>query len=320
MLGLAIGIHGGVRPASAAPSGAEGCGAPAANLLPLGPEAWWLPGAAGDANADNRGFVVNLVLARHRGRLWALGSGPTPRFARALDCALRERFGRGVDEVIDPWARAELVLGNAGLPAARISAHETVAAAMAEQCDHCVARLRQRLGVAAGDLGDAPVRLPTHTLRGTQGALGPFEWWALPRAPGRVVTVWRHRASGVTTAHGLLWTGSPPDGRDGHVATMRASTERLLEVVPRGGRWIGEQGGVEADAAVVATARYWRRLEATARHAVEGGLAAMPAIDPAGLPAGWLDHPYHALNVQRVWRQVEDDWLGEMRDGRRPAR
>jgi hypothetical protein len=287
--------------------------APVLRFVPLGSGLWWVPAAVGDSTEDNRGFVSNLLVARDGRRLWLVGSGPSPAFGRALGCRLQQHFGQAATDLIDPWARAELVLGNAGMPAVRTWAHRQVAVAMGVQCPHCVQRLRERIGGAAVDLGDEPARLPTLLLDGTHGRLGPFDWWALPRAEGRVVTVWRHRASGVASAHGLLWFDGPPDGRDADLQTLAASTARLADLVPAAARWVGEQGPPGPADAPQRQAAYWQAvLEAAARGVAAGELATeLPGLP--GWPEAVTGHPRHPLNWQRAWRQAEDRLLKEPR-------
>jgi hypothetical protein len=205
-------------------------------LQRLGPDLWWLPGRAvdaagsGDADADNRGQIDNLLIARHGARLWLLGSGPSAAAGAALDCRLQQALGQRVTDVIAPWPHPELVLGQTGLPAARAWAHADVAAAMASRCTRCEARLRQRLGTAAVDLGELPVRLPEQRFSGDAGTLGPWRWWRLWRSGGTdptPVTVWWHAASGVFSAPGLLWGAATPDLRDTDAAAMATALATL---------------------------------------------------------------------------------------------
>ncbi len=295
-------------------------------LQPLGADVWWLPSATGDSQAANRGQVSNLLLVRQgRGataRLWALGSGPSPAWGRALACQVRRQLGSRVTDVVSPWARPELVLGVAGLrqpgqALLRHWAHADVAAAMAAQCPHCVDRLRLRLGAAAADLGDDPIRLPDQLLQGEQGRLGPFDWWRLPRSAGRWVTVWRLAGAGQATlwlAHGLLQGTGPPDGRDADLALLQQSSLRLAALAAADGpaaRFIGEQGPLLAAAAPARHARYWADLRAAAEAAVlRGDDETAPAPAWPGLPEGWGAQTWHALNWQRAWREVERRWMG----------
>lgn len=273
-------------------------------LRPLAPGLWLVPAQPGDSDAANRGHVAHVLLASGGARLWALGSGPTPAFGARLRCTAERQLGRAPDDAVVPWAVAELALGAAGLGATRLWAHERVAAAMAEQCPHCEERLRQRLGTAAADLGDRPVRLPQRLLHGARGRWGPFDWWLLPRSAGRSVTVWRHRASGIVSAPGLLWGDGPPDLRDADVEVLL----RALEALPRlGGSatpWVPQTGPLLDAAGVAAQHAYVAALFEAARRGVRSGSTegAAPALPGAG-------HPRHALNWQRAWRQAEDDWL-----------
>lgn len=296
---------------------AAGCPGPALRLQPLAPGVWWLPAATGDSTPANRGQVSNIVLVRDghgaAARLWALGSGPSPAFGRALACQVRRQLGASVTDVVSPWAHPELVLGVAGLPGPlRHWAHDAVAQAMAAQCPHCVERLRQRLGPAAADLGRDPIRLPDHRLQGEQGRLGPLHWWRLPRSDGRWVTVWRTAPAGaapIWLAHGLLQGDGPPDGRDADLALLQQSARHLAGLAADDGpgvRFVPEQGPLLPAEAPVLHAAYWAGLLDTARAAVErGDDETAPPPGWPGLQRGWQAAPWHAVNWQRAWRQVE---------------
>lgn len=302
----------------------------------LGPGVWWLPAARGDSSPANRGQVSNLLLVRDGDgksvRWWLVGSGPSPAFGRALACQIRRQLGARATDVISPWARPELVLGMAGLQAAaprhaiRHWAHAQVALAMAAQCPHCVERLALRLGPAASDLGDDPIRLPDQRLTGDQGRLGPFDWWTLPRSDGRVVTVWRLARPGrpaLWLAPGLLQGDGPPDGRDADLALLAPSAQRLADLAAADGLaalFLGEQGPPLPAGAPLQHARYWADLLARARAAVlHGDDETAPAPGWPGLPAGWAQAPWHALNWQRAWRQAEAAVLAEPAPAPAPA-
>lgn len=294
------------------------CPGPVLRIETLSPGRWWVPAQAGEADARNRGQVSNLVLAADpvdSRRLWLLGSGPSPAFGRALACQLQRQLGRRVTDVVSPWARPELVLGVTGLGPVRHWAHADVAAAMAEQCPHCVERLRARLGPAAVDLGPAPIPPSppaSRQLRGDSGTLGPWRWWRLPRSAGRGVTVWQ--AGALWFAPGLLNGSGPPDGRDADLGLLAASAGRLAMLAPPAAtahtRFIGEQGPPMDGDAPRQHQAYWQELLAQARAAIERGDSdTAPALAWPGLPPAWASHPWHALNWQRAWRQVEPEVL-----------
>jgi hypothetical protein len=270
---------------------------------------WWVRAERGDADASNRGAVSNLLIVRDGRRVWAVGSGPSPAFGRALGCVVRRALGQPITDVISPWPHPELVLGAAGLPQARHWAHVDVAQAMRRQCARCVMRLRQRLGSAAADLGPAHggVRLPQRWLRGSSGQLGPLNWWRLQRAPGAPVTVWQVRKSGVLTAHGLLWAGDAPDLRDSRIDAMQAATQRLTELARGATQLMGEQGEPAALDELQAHVAYWKALDEAVRSSQSRGEDATTV--PAALPdvdASRTKGTAHALNWQRAWRHAED--------------
>lgn len=288
------------------------CPAGAPSLQALGPDLWWIPGAAGDSTPANRGRTDNLLVLRRDGRVWLLGSGASPAAGHALACVLRERLGWRVTDVVNPWARPEVVLGNSAFAhastPARLWAHDEVAQAMQRQCPRCVERLHQRLGAAAVDLGPQPIVIPPLRLQGSQGTLGPWQWWRLERAPGSVVTVWHVRGSAWWWAPGLLWSDGPPDLRDAHTATLASSLAHLDELTqdaPEPPRWLPTQGEPLPPDAPRTQHFYVRRLPWLAQQRQDSGTL---ETDPPPVPDGpaYLSQGERAsLNWQRVWRQVE---------------
>jgi hypothetical protein len=295
----------------------DAAGLAGAALQPLAPQVWWRPGEPGDSNAQNRGAISNLLVVADGDRLWLIGSGPSAEQGRALAQQLLCQLGQAPTDVISPWPRPELVLGQGGMPDARSWAHASVAEAMAQRCGVCIERLRLRLNTPADAPAEPPPRLPDRRLQGDQGQLGPFDWWRLERGGDTPVTVWRHRASGIATAHGLLWTDGAPDLRDTHLDDMVAATQALLTLpgAPAPVRlWLPEQGTPAAGDAPAGHLRYWAALEAAVTQAQADGQAETdPAPDLAGIDARLNHGPRHALNWQRAWREVEGRWLDAQR-------
>ncbi len=293
---------------------ARACPGPAWPIDAIAPDVWLARAAEGEATPDNRGRVANLLVVRSQRRVWLLGSGPSPASARSLACQLRRDLGLEVTDVVAPWARPELVLGHRAWPGARRWAHADVRRAMQAQCAQCVERLRARLGPTAADLGEGdPVLLPSRLLTGDHGELGPLRWWRLRRSGDHSVTLWRLRRAPLWVAQGLLWGDGPPDARDADVAMQADSTDRLLWLAQLDGpaaRWVPEQGGLLDTPAVAAQAAYWRRLSEAAREAALRGEVEGTPPPPglAGLVA-WETHPRHAMNWQRVMRQITDAML-----------
>ena len=302
--------------AASMPSGVLACGdhAPRLEAWPSGHDSaidglWWVRAERGDADASNRGLVSNLLIVRDGRRVWAVGSGPSPAFGRALGCVVEREIGQAITDVISPWPHPELVLGAAGLPQARHWAHADVAAAMRRQCARCVTRLRQRLEAAATDLGptNTPASLPRRLLRANSGELGPLRWWRLQRAPGVPVTVWQVRRSGVLTAHGVLWAGDAPDLRDSRVETMRAATAQLAAIARHATTLMGEQGEPARSDELEAHRVYWSALDAEVRRAQSRGDDATTVVKRLpGVDLSRTQGTAHALNWQRAWRHAED--------------
>lgn len=282
--------------------------------LRLAAGVWWWPGAAGEAQAANRGRVSALLAVRQDAQRWCLGSGPSPAWGRAWRGELQQRLGGVPTAVISPWARPELVLGVAGLGPVQHWAHADVARAMAAQCAGCEDRLRQRLGPAAADLGPAPAaRAPSHRLHGEQGRLGPWDWWRAWRSEASCVLVWRLRQGPWWSAPGLLWGDGPPDLRDADLRILQASLAWLARRVAVDGPQavlLPEQGPPMLQSGLAASQAYLRGLAAAvlARQA-QGGLETDAAGHWPGLAADWAGHARHALNWQRAWRQLEDEGL-----------
>ncbi|TDM09207.1 MAG: hypothetical protein C4K60_07835 [Ideonella sp. MAG2] len=317
--------RGGVSLLLALAAGGPGWAASSCPALPvvwqrLAPEVMWLPGEAGDATAANRGRVSGVLAVQvpADGRVWLLGSGPSPTLGRAMDCALVQQTAWQVSDVVNPWARPELVLGNRAWPQAALWAHEAVAVAMQQQCAHCEERLKARMGDAAQDLGaDTVVTVPGAAglagglVAGDQGALGPWVWWRLKRTPTQPVLVWRLKRQPLWSAPGLLWSDGPPDLRDATLATLLASLEQLGELARHDGSavtWLPEQGPAQGPALLAQTRDYLAALAGAVRaRQAAGGLETDPAARWPGLPDAWAQHPRHALNWQRAWRQAEDE-------------
>ncbi|MDZ7855453.1 hypothetical protein [Sphaerotilus sp.] len=284
------------------------CAGPPIVLQPVAPQVWMVPGADGDSTPDNRGAISNLLAVREGRRLWLIGSGPSATYARALNCHLQRLTGQRVTDVIAPWPRPELVLGQAGLAGARRWAHEDVAQAMQERCPRCVERLRQRLGPTAADLGAKPIALPVHRLHGDHGTLGPLRWWRLRRSAETSVTVWSVPRARLSTAHGLLWADGAPDLRDAESGHLDEAWQRL-DALGDTAQWLPEQGPLLDSSAPRQHRAYLQALRTAVDRAQERGA---PESDPApvldGVDARFGQGQRHALNWQHVWREAERRW------------
>jgi len=289
------------------------CEGPALRFEALAPGLWRVPPAGLETDAASRGQVHNLLLASAGSSLWLVGTGPSPAFARALQCQAQARLGLPLSAAMNPLAKSELVLGNQGLRGVSLWAPAVVAQAMRQQCAGCEERLRARLGPAAVDLGPAPVQLPPYWLTGSQGRWGPFEWRLLQRGPESTSSFWIWTGPGETqliASFGLLGSEQvPPDVSDTSILLLADGIAQLLQAAGDApALWLPDHGPLLERRQVLAQQAYWQALWRAARQGVAAGHTALQAPAPsadAPLPA-WWQHPRHGLNWQRAWRQAED--------------
>lgn len=305
---LALALASTLLPTALAAPACERDGMPV--LERVGTHTWRVAAARGEPADANGGLTAQLVVVRDGARVWLIGSGPTPAFGAALACAIRQRVGQSVTDVVNTRAAPELAMGNDAFAGARLWALPEVIAAMRARCAACLQRLKARLGVAGDSLQPARIRVPFAPVGRTgaaRGTLGPFAWRALPRADDETVLVLRHRRDRLVVAQGLLWADDVPDLRDARSDTMLASLH-ALHAFATGARVLGDQGDVvprEALARHVAYIDALRHavLQRLARGDVEGASgSSMELPDYATLPSYAAVHP---LNVQRVWRELE---------------
>lgn len=300
-------------PAVAAPCPVPGVDAPA--LVNVSADVWRVPAARGAADATNGGATIQLVLVRDGTRLWLIGSGPTPAFGAALRCEIERVVGGSVTDIVNTRAAPELALGNVAFPSARRWALPDVTAAMRARCGHCLQQLKSQIGAAGDSLRDERIRPPTRAVGQPQqraGRLGPFSWLALPRRAGERTLVLRHGP--LVVAQGLLWADDIPDLRDTRSDVLAASLRRLRASLSGNVLLIGEQGepvsGVAAGAALDDALDYVEQLRAAVSRQLAQGDALGATGATLALPAFAQRPGYattHALNVQRVWRELEDE-------------
>jgi hypothetical protein len=295
--------------AQASPAAATECQALPAQAWPqlekISPHLWRVAAARGDSNADNGGLASQLLLAVDGDALWLVGSGPTPDFAQALACAIRQTLGRPVTDVINTRAVPELVMGNSAFPTARLWALPEVISAMQARCLQCLNRLKARIGAAGASLQPDIIRVATQPV--LSQPLGPFEWLEVERAPGERSLVLRHRSDHLVLAQGLLWSGDVPDLLDTRSEAMLASWQALLKFAGSDAL-LGEQGGLAQASDLRQHLRYVEQLRALLWAQMQNGQtliapsAAQDLPEFTGLPSYKTRHP---LNVQRVWAELE---------------
>jgi len=331
-----------LQAASSGDTCAAGNGRDSDNGPPLALQAvahgvWRVAVDTDETNPGNGGWVTQPVVVRDGARLWLIGSGPTPAQGLRLRCAISAALHREVTDVINTRAHPELALANLAFAGARLWALDDVADAMQHRCPQCLDRLRQRLSEREGDdvIGSATpasrpstsnassslglpdptvslhpitIRVPDHRLKGDAGTLGPFQWWAVERAPGERALLLLERRSGWLIAQGLVWVGGVPNLRETALDEMTAGLERLRLIAAQPGvaGVLGEQGEPGRAAIVADHLDYLAQLRQRTQAALDRG--EVEGAHPIELPA-FADRPgyaaYHALNRQRLWRWLE---------------
>jgi len=280
-------------------------------LEPVAPQVWRVAAAEGESSPDNGGVVTESVLVLDGDRAWLVGSGPTPSHGKALACAVETTLGRKVTDVINTRAHPELAMGNTAFASARVWALDDVARAMDKRCRDCLARLAQRIGGAGARLDDSAIRVPDRRLGADgaqQGQLGPFLWWALPRAAGERTLVLRLRERPIVIAQGLVWPGRVPNLRETESTVMLRSLHQLRVIARDATTVLGEQGAVGSVDDISAHMDYIVALRAAIQARVKSGTDENAGLATLTMPmfsgrigGGEID----TLNRQRIWREIE---------------
>ena len=296
---LALGL------ACAAPglaAAAPDCPGPALQPQSLARDVWLLEANGGEASLLNGGFVSNLVLVRTASGAWLSGTGPSAAFGEALRCGSRALLGREVSDVINPWARAELVLGAPAFAKARVHGLDSVGAQMQQQCTACIRTLRESTGPTsvAAAASEAPYRLPETALKGDRGRIGPFQWWRRARAAQADVLVLYHRESRLWIAPGLFWGRAVPDLRGAGLPETIASLHWLHERMGAASAWWESRAARAARGGADPTRLRARPAAARRRGAALGQLRGLGAIRGTAAVRGWAHSRYGIRSTASV--------------------
>lgn len=262
-----------------------------------------------------------------------IGSGPSQRVGQLLRCSLEQQLGATVTDVVSPRAHPESVLGASAFTGARHWALPQVALAMQQRCARCSQLLAA--SIAEASIGRQAIAIPTLHLtvppltelaRLQMGQAGPFDVGAVMLDTQEWTTLFRHRSSGVWFAPGLVWGAQlVPDGRDTDVYRVTEALQALEALQPP--RVIPEQGRAAGPELLRHNATYWKSLEAQTAKALRQGAADVQALE-ASSPStvrlasatggAAINRDRHALNQQRVWRQLEQIYFDSPRPQSQP--
>lgn len=277
-------------------------------LSPLAPGVY-----TGAVDGADPSFSPSLVAIGHDGVL-VVDPGPNLRHGRRLIAAIRRRTPLPVRWVVNSHPHPRQVLANAAFaelrPRPAFLASPATVERMRSRCDACLRQLVAELGSAA--MAGTTIVLPRPALReGTPLVAGGVRWRVriLANAHSASDTALYAPALRLLYAGGLATGERVPDLRDGSLAGWRAAL-RALSMLPAD-TVVGDGVGTPRQC-IVPTLAYLDSLERGIRQGLAAGVDAADAL--RAVPGEAFRHwqgfvPRHALNVQRAWLELEDEWM-----------
>jgi len=278
------------------------------HLQQLGPDTYVFPGRNAYADRPNDGRVVNTGVIVGTTGVLVVDPGPHIRAGTMLATAIRNELGRPVVGVINTHAAPEYVLGNAAFADLPIYASAATRQLMSSRCSACLQRLTTLLGQRA--MRGTTIVLPNHTLEAgdglqIQGAMVDIRVFEQAHSVGDLALF----VPGSRTVFGgaLAYRNRIPDMREASVyGWLRAIGE--LESWPV--RWFAGAGFGTPRQTLQATRHYLETLERLIAAQIRRGGELADLQPPGQQPwtrwTGFLHQ--HPLNVQRVWREIEELW------------
>lgn len=240
--------------------------------------------------------------------------GPNLNHGRRLIAAIRRLTALPVRWVVNSHPHPWQVLANAAFaelrPRAAFLASTATADAMRSRCDVCRRLLVSELGAAA--MADTDIVLPRPALQ--HGAVldaAGFRWQVriFAGAHSASDTVLYAPALQLLCGGGLVTGDHVPDLRDGSLTGWRAAL-RALAALPAT-VVVGSVVGAP-QRSLAPTLAYLDSLDDAIRQALARGVDAADATRavPGHAFRRWRGFvPRHALNVQRAWLELEDQWM-----------
>lgn len=282
-------------------------------LQPLGPDLWVRPARVG----DTAGWTEPTLVWVGPHRVWIMDPGPHRCAGLALRQSLQQRWPGRAHSLINTHAHPRNVLANSAWPVGTpIHALPRVAREMARRCPGCLQALQEELGLPW--MQGTRIVLPNRRLKPGQWLeLGTQRWQVGERLSTHTEAdlVLRQARQGLWLAPSLLsWEGVPDllraDLRGWIGAVQALKAEGAGRTLP-----LGAQGG--AAARLDFTLDYLQAMADVLSRAQDKGDALHDHLgwfdglpDPAPDERGLRQHQ---LNVQKVWRWLEDQGLPQQR-------
>jgi glyoxylase-like metal-dependent hydrolase (beta-lactamase superfamily II) len=270
-----------------------------------------LPGAAGEASAENGARTGNVAFIVGPGGVLVVESGVSYRHGEAIIAAVARVTAQPIRAVIVTHPRQEFVFGAAAFQARGIAVwmHRKSAELMAARCETCLRNLRRLLGDAA--MQDTRIVVPDRLLDGdaTLDLIGRrvrvlAGTWA--SAPGALALL--DEPTATLIAGDAVLIERVPDLRDADLSGWQRMLARLGEIGCR--RLIPGRGRIGRCDDIAAFGNYLSALEARVTQMLKDGIGLSEAAAAGALPdyAGWQRYgELHGANVQRVYLRRERD-------------
>lgn len=280
--------------------------------------------------ANGAPFALSVWVIESPKVLLILDSGATAKVGRAAAEAISQRFASKPFYLINTQPKPEHVLGNIGfkevlakgLPAnqtfeSRLVAGQQTAKLMAQRCPDCIARFAERMGGASveGTQAVIPAFLLT-AKRGNLGVLGvAFKPWLYDlesNLDSEQTLTLRNRDLGLEWVSNLVEPRLVPDLHEGKVAARIDFLGKLSQRLHDGDVLLGSNGRIEP-VWTRRNLRYFADLQLDVLTKASQGSTEVEIISQLSAEFNSA-HPeldaksqeIHQLNIQRVYRQVED--------------
>lgn len=280
--------------------------------------------------ANGAPFALSVWVIESPKVLLILDSGATAKVGRAAAEAISQRFASKPFYLINTQPKPEHVLGNIGfkdvlakgMPAnqtfeSRLVAGQQTAKLMAQRCPDCIARFAERMGGASveGTQAVIPAFLLT-AKRGNLGVLGiAFKPWLYDlesNLDSEQTFTLRNRDLGLEWVSSLVEPTLVPDLHEGKVSARIDFLGKLGQRLSEGEVLLGSNGKIEP-IWIRRNLRYFADLQLDVLTKASQGSTEVEIIselsDEFKSAHPELDlhsQEIHQLNIQRVYRQVED--------------
>jgi hypothetical protein len=280
--------------------------------------------------ASGRAFALSIWVIDSPKAMLVLDSGATAGVGRAAATAISQKFAGKPFFILNTQPKPEHVLGNIGfkdlwaksLPAnqtfeSRLVAGQQTSKLMAQRCPDCIKVFSERMGGDA--VAGTQAVVPTFALTAKRGNLGvlsvgfkPWLYELEPNLDSEQTLILRNRDLSVEWVANLVEPKLVPDLHEGNVVSRIDFLGKLSSRFQDGDKLLGSFGQMEP-IWIRRNLRYFADLQLDVLTKASQGTSEVEIINQLSsdlksaypeLNAKSLE--VHQLNIQRVYRQVEN--------------